>query len=91
MDRDHHPVYEFSVQPAGFAFERGVREAVRESIAISGEVYELKEQIRQTALALRGRRALVSSDEARKRVICCIEAERSVREDREIALSFQGQ
>ena len=88
MDRDHHPVYAFSVQPKGFAFERGVREAVHESIAISGEVYELQEQIRLTAQALRERRPLVSSIDARKRVICCIEAERSVRENREIGLSF---
>jgi len=89
MDRDHHPVYEFSVQPKGFPFERGVREAAHESVAISGEVYELKEQIRLTAAALRERHALVSGEEARKRVICCVEAERSVRENREIDLSFQ--
>lgn len=88
MDRDHHPVYHFSVQPKGFAFERGVREALHEPIAISGEVYELEEQIRLSVQALRERRPLVSSDEARKRVICCVEAERSVREDREIALDF---
>ena len=88
MDRDHHPVYQFSVQPKGFPFERGMREAQHDSIAISGEVYELKEQIRLTAIALRERRPLVSGDEARKRVICCVEAERSARENREIALSF---
>ena len=88
MDRDHHPVYQFSVQPKGFAFERGVREAVHESVAISGEVYELREQIRLTAEALRERRPLVSSVEARKRVICCIEAERSIRENREVPLVF---
>lgn len=88
MDRDHHPVYQFSMQPKGFAFERGVREAVHESIAISGEVYELDEQIRLTVQALRERRPLVSSIEARKRVICCLDAERSVRENREVALAF---
>ena len=88
MDRDHHPVYQFSVQPKGFAFERGVREAVHESIAISGEVYELREQIRLTVQALRERRPLVSGVEARKRVVCCIEAERSIRENRELPLVF---
>ncbi len=88
MDRDHHPVYEFSIQPRGFPFERGVREALHESIEISGEVYELEAQIRLTAEALRERRALVSTEEARKRVICCVEAERSARENREIALRF---
>lgn len=88
MDRDHHPVYQFSVQPKGFAVERGVREAVHESIAISGEVYELREEIRLTAEALRGRRPLVSGEEARKRVICCIEANRSIRENCEVPLVF---
>jgi myo-inositol 2-dehydrogenase/D-chiro-inositol 1-dehydrogenase len=88
MDRDHRPVYSFAVQPKGFAFERGVREAQHDSIAISGEVYELEEQLRLTGAALRERRPLVSSAEARKRVICCVEAERSVREDREIALAL---
>jgi myo-inositol 2-dehydrogenase/D-chiro-inositol 1-dehydrogenase len=88
MDRDEHPVYQLSVQPKDFAFERGVREALHEPIAISGEVYELEQQIRLTAQAFRERRPLVSSEEARKRVICCSEAERSVREDREIHLVF---
>jgi myo-inositol 2-dehydrogenase/D-chiro-inositol 1-dehydrogenase len=88
MDRDHHPIYQFSVQPKGFAFERGVREAVHESIAVSGEVYELRDQLRLTAEALRERRPLVSSAEARKRVICCLEAERSIRENREVPLAF---
>jgi myo-inositol 2-dehydrogenase / D-chiro-inositol 1-dehydrogenase len=88
MDRDRDPVYQFSVQPKGFAFERGVREALHESIAISGEVYELEEQIRLTAQSLRERRPLVSSGEARKRVICCIEAERSIRENREVPVAF---
>ena len=61
---------------------------VMTSIAPSGEVYELQEQMRLSAEALRERRPLVSADEARKRVICCLESERSIREDREIPLSF---
>lgn len=88
MDRDHDPVYDFRVQRRGFNFERGVREAEREPIAPSGEVYELEEELRLTARALRERRALISAEDARKRVICCLESERSIREDREIPLSF---
>ncbi len=88
MDRDHNPVYDFRVQKKGFAFERGVRESEHEQLAASGEVYELKEQIRLAAEALGERRPLVSGAEAMKRVVLCIEAERSIREEREIRLSL---
>ncbi|MEO8135194.1 MAG: Gfo/Idh/MocA family oxidoreductase [Betaproteobacteria bacterium] len=88
MDRDHRAAYELRVQAKGDPFERGVRECARIEIAKSGEVYELTEQIRLTAAAFAERRALVPAVEARKRVILCLEAERSLREDSEIALSF---
>lgn len=88
MDRDRHPVYDFRVQRKGFEFERGVHESDHEAIAISGEVYELREQLRLTVEAMRDRRPLVSGEESRKRVICCLEAERSIVEGREIELSF---
>ena len=86
MDRDLHPVYDFRVQRKGFPFERGIRESDHESIAISGEIYELEEELRLSVQALRERRPLVSGEESRKRVICCVEAERSIREGREIPL-----
>lgn len=88
MDRDHHPVFDYRIQPRGFAFERGVRESEHHAIAASGEVYELTEQIRRSVEALAQRKPLVSGAEARKRVICCLEAERSIRENRELALDF---
>jgi myo-inositol 2-dehydrogenase/D-chiro-inositol 1-dehydrogenase len=88
MDRDHRAAFELRVQPRGFAFERGVRECEQLAIERSGEVYELTEQIRLTAEAFRARRALVPAGEARKRVMLCIAAERSLDEDREIALAF---
>jgi len=88
MDRDHHPVFDFRVQPKGFAFERGVREAEHHTITASGEVYELKEQIRLTAEALRERNPLVSAEESRKRVVCCLAAERSIVEGRDVVLDF---
>jgi hypothetical protein len=65
-----------------------VREAEQETIAASGEVYELREQIRLSVDLLRRRRPLISAEESRKRVICCLEAEWSIREGREVALSF---
>ncbi len=88
MDRDHHPVFDFRVQPKGFPFERGVREAEHESIAASGEVYELDLQLRLTVAALRERRPLVSAEESRKRVLCCLAAEESLHEGRDVALDF---
>jgi len=88
MDRDHHPVFDYRVQPRGFAFERGIRESEHHAIAASGEVYELTEQIRRTVEALAQRQPLVSGEESRKRVICCLEAERSIVEGREIPLDF---
>src|SRR6185295_14004585 len=65
MDRDHSAAYELWVQAKGFPFERGVRESERIEIAKSGEVYELTEQIRLTAVAFAERRALVPAVEAR--------------------------
>jgi len=88
MDRDPTAKFDLRVQTRGFPFERGVRECERLAIAKSGEVYELNEQIRLTAEAFAARRALVPAAEARKRVLLCLEAERSLREDREIKLSF---
>ena len=54
----------------------------------SGEVFELREQIARTVSAFGARRAVVTGTEARKRVILCVEAERSLREGREIRLTF---
>jgi myo-inositol 2-dehydrogenase/D-chiro-inositol 1-dehydrogenase len=88
MDRDHSAQFELRVQNKGFPFERGVRECERLAIDRSGEVYELTEQIRLTAQAFAGRRALVSAKEARKRVLICLAAERSLLEDREVELDF---
>ncbi len=88
FDRDHSAAYDLRVQPRGFPFERGVRESEHLSIARSGEVYELTEQIRLTAEAFAARRALVTAAEARKRVLICLAAERSLVESRELELDF---
>ncbi len=88
FDRDHGAAYDLRVQPRGFPFERGVRESEHLSIARSGEVFELTEQIRAVAAAFAERRTLVSATEGRKRVLLCREAERSLALDRELALAF---
>jgi len=88
MDRDPSAEFDLRVQPRGFPFERGVRECERLTVAKSGEVYELTEQIRLTAQAFTARRALVSTVEARKGVLLCLAAERSLLENREIEVSL---
>jgi myo-inositol 2-dehydrogenase / D-chiro-inositol 1-dehydrogenase len=88
MDRDLHPVFDFRVQPRGFPFERGVREAEHHEVAASGEIHELNLELRLTVDAMRSRRPLVSAEESRKRVVCCLAAETSMREGRDVALDF---
>ncbi len=82
LDRTLHPSFELRV--AG----RGRREAETVPVPASGEVVELEEQARQVVTAFARRKALVSGEEARKRVAVCLAAERSLREGREVALVF---
>src|SRR6266542_1550919 len=82
LDRTLHPSFELRV--AG----RGRRAAETVAVAASGEVVELEEQARQVVTAFARRMALVSGEEARKRVAVCLAAERSLREGREVALVF---
>lgn len=82
MDRTLHPRFELTVQRR----DRGHPEAI--ALPPSGELFELEEELRQTVVAFRERRPLVSGEEARKRVVVCLEAERSLREGREIPLTF---
>jgi myo-inositol 2-dehydrogenase/D-chiro-inositol 1-dehydrogenase len=82
MDRTLSPRYELKMQLAG-AIEPEVVALER-----SGEVFELEEELAHVATAFRDGRTIVSGEEARKRIIVCLEAERSVREGRETALKF---
>ena len=63
-------------------------EAETITLGASGELFELETQLAQAVVAFRERRPLVSGEEARRRVIVCVEAERSLREGREIPLAF---
>lgn len=54
----------------------------------SGELVELRAQAREVVAAFAQRRVLVSGEEARKRIVVCLAAEQSLREEREIPLRF---
>jgi myo-inositol 2-dehydrogenase/D-chiro-inositol 1-dehydrogenase len=81
LDRTRQPAFELKVKRRG-------REPETVALAASGELFELETQLAQAVVAFGERRPLVSGEEARKRVIVCVEAERSLREGREIALAF---
>jgi myo-inositol 2-dehydrogenase/D-chiro-inositol 1-dehydrogenase len=80
--RTLEPTHELKVQ------RRGATACETLKLGPSGELFELAEEIRQTAAAFSERRPLVSGVEARKRVLVCLEAERSLREGRELSLQF---
>jgi hypothetical protein len=67
---------------------RGRPEPAIISIERSGEVFERHDQLARTVTALEARRPLATGVEARKRAVVCVEAERSLREGRELSLSF---
>ena len=79
MDRTRQPAYELKVK------RRGAGEAETITLVASGELFELETQLAQAVVAFRERWPLVSGQEARKRVIGCVEAERSLREGRDLA------
>ena len=77
------PAFDLLVGPAGMAPPRRI-----ELTGNSGEVFELEEQIRLTTAAFAAGRTLVGAREAARSVIVCLEAERALREGREVPLSF---
>jgi myo-inositol 2-dehydrogenase/D-chiro-inositol 1-dehydrogenase len=82
MDRTREPTFDLRVK------RRGQEAPERVQLEASGELFELEEELRQTVAAFRARRPLVPGEEARKRIVLCLEAERSLREGREISLRF---
>ncbi len=83
MDRTLHPSFELKFQ------RRGEEQCEVIDVPASGELFELEEELRQAVIAFRERRPIVSGEEARKRVLICLEAERSLVGGREIALQFR--
>jgi myo-inositol 2-dehydrogenase/D-chiro-inositol 1-dehydrogenase len=82
MDRTRHPTFELKVLKGG--------EEKCETLELppSGELFELEEELVKVVEAFRNRRPIVSGEEARKRIIICLEAERSLAEGREVQLAF---
>lgn len=84
IDRTRHPAFELKVK------RRGQSEPETVPLEPSGELFELEEELRQVVGAFRERCPLVSAEEARKRIVVCLEAERSLREGRELPLILAG-
>ncbi len=82
MDRTRHPSFELKV------LRRGEENSETLDLPPSGELFELEEEVRKVVAAFTERRPIVSGEEARKRIIMCLEAERSLKEGREIPLEF---
>ena len=83
LDRTRQAAFDLKILARGAAAPESI------PIAASGELYELEEQLRQAVTAFRERRPLVSAEEARRPVALCLAAERSLRERREIPLSWE--
>lgn len=82
MDRTLEPTYELKVQ------RKGASEPETLSLEYSGEVFELEEEMRRAVTAFSERKPLVSGEEAKKRIVICLEAERALREGRELPLAW---
>jgi myo-inositol 2-dehydrogenase/D-chiro-inositol 1-dehydrogenase len=81
-DRTREPSFELKLQRAGATRAEIVQ------VGASGELFELDEELRLVVDAFRNGKPIVSGEEARKRILCCLAAERALAEDREIALDF---
>jgi myo-inositol 2-dehydrogenase / D-chiro-inositol 1-dehydrogenase len=73
MDRTRQADFGLTVR------RRGTSAPAVVPLTVSGELFELEEQLRQTVGAFRERRALVSGDEARKAVMVCLAVEDALR------------
>jgi myo-inositol 2-dehydrogenase / D-chiro-inositol 1-dehydrogenase len=84
MDRTREADFGLTVR------RRGARAPEAVPLKVSGELFELEEQLRRTAGAFRERRALVSAEEARQAVAVCLAVEEALREGREVSLKRTG-
>ncbi|MEJ2056589.1 MAG: Gfo/Idh/MocA family oxidoreductase [Desulfofustis sp.] len=82
MDRTREPLFELKVQTK----DQDTCETI--SLPPSGELFELEEELCRVVDAFRKRKPIVSPVEARKRVLICIEAERSLQKGQEVELHF---
>jgi myo-inositol 2-dehydrogenase/D-chiro-inositol 1-dehydrogenase len=78
--RSERPQFRLEVQRAGATAPQPVE------VPESGELFELAAQIREVAAAFAEGRTLVSAEAGRRAVVVCLEAERALREGREVPL-----
>jgi myo-inositol 2-dehydrogenase/D-chiro-inositol 1-dehydrogenase len=82
LDRTREATFELKAR------RRGATAPETIPLAVSGELFELEEQLRRVVPAFRERRALVSAEEARRAVAVCLAVERSIREGHEVQLAL---
>jgi myo-inositol 2-dehydrogenase/D-chiro-inositol 1-dehydrogenase len=82
MDRTTEPQFNIKIR------RKGRENGEEVPIEISGELFELQEEIKKAAELFSRGKAFYPPEEGRKVVIICLEAERSLRENREIPLRF---
>jgi myo-inositol 2-dehydrogenase/D-chiro-inositol 1-dehydrogenase len=82
MDRTTEPQFSLKIQ------RRTVEAPEEVPIEISGELFELQEEIKVAAELFFEGKPFYPAEQGRKVVIICLEAERSLRENREIRLRF---
>jgi myo-inositol 2-dehydrogenase/D-chiro-inositol 1-dehydrogenase len=82
LDRTLHPAFELRLDRRA----QGGVETV--PVERSGELVELGAQAREVVTAFAQRRPLLAGEEARKRIVVCLAAEQSLRENRAITLRF---
>ncbi|MBN9075622.1 MAG: hypothetical protein BGN87_16090 [Rhizobiales bacterium 65-79] len=81
-DRTREPSFEIKVQRAGAAKAETLK------VPASGELFELDRELSLVVDAFRKGRPMVSGEEARKRILVCLAAERALAEGREMRLDF---
>lgn len=81
-DHTRHPSFELKVK------RQGQEESEIITIPPSGESFDIEEELKRVVVAFNEKRPIVSGEEARKCILVCNEAERSVLEGREIDLHF---
>ena len=88
MDRAENPVIGFEIRRKGFEFVRGVKECETMELTADSEGFKLQNQLNRVVKAFAEGVAPTPGEEARKRVIICNAAVRSIREDREIEIRY---
>jgi myo-inositol 2-dehydrogenase/D-chiro-inositol 1-dehydrogenase len=81
-DRTREPSFEIKVQRAGAAKAETLK------VPASGELFELDRELCLAVEAFREGRPIVSGEEARKRILVCLAAEKALAEAREVRLDF---